>query len=201
MNYAVFVQKNRHKPWLMLVHKIYCKLFLRKNSSRINYLRDAGAKIEDGVSIAGVECLGSEPWLVEIGSNTLISGSETRIFTHDGGIERLYYMGLTDEKYDYFGKVKIGKNCFIGHGSIILKNVTIGDNCIIGAGAVVSKSIPSNSVAVGVPARVICTVEEYYQKNKPHFDRAISCVYEKRLDIERKMEKYERNRLERECFK
>ena len=48
----------------------------------------------------------------------------------------------------------------------MLPGVTIGDNVIIGAGAVVKSSIPSNSVAVGNPARVICTLDEYIEKNK-----------------------------------
>lgn len=47
---------------------------------------------------------------------------------------------------------------------MILKGVTIGDNVFIGANSVVTKNIPSNSIAVGSPARVICTLEEYYQK-------------------------------------
>jgi serine acetyltransferase len=42
--------------------------------------------------------------------------------------------------------------------------VTIGDNCIIGAGSIVTKNIPSNSVAAGMPARVICSIDEYYHK-------------------------------------
>lgn len=43
--------------------------------------------------------------------------------------------------------------------------MTIGDNVIIGAGSVVTKNIPSDSVAAGVPARVICSLDEYYEKN------------------------------------
>ena len=50
--------------------------------------------------------------------------------------------------------------------TVILKGVTIGDNCIVGACSVVNRDIPSNSVAVGNPARVICSIEEYYQKRK-----------------------------------
>lgn len=46
-----------------------------------------------------------------------------------------------------------------------MPGVTIGKNCIIGCGAVVTKNIPDNSVAVGVPARVIETIEEYAEKN------------------------------------
>ena len=51
--------------------------------------------------------------------------------------------------------VVIGENCWIGEKVIILPGVVIGDWCIIGAGSVVNKSIPSYSIAVGNPARVI----------------------------------------------
>lgn len=51
--------------------------------------------------------------------------------------------------------VTIGKNVWIGGGSIILPGVTIGDNTTIGAGSVVTKSIPSNCLAVGNPCKVI----------------------------------------------
>jgi serine acetyltransferase len=49
--------------------------------------------------------------------------------------------------------VRIGKNCYIGYGAIVLPGVTIGDNCIIGAGSIVTHDIPPNSVAYGNPAR------------------------------------------------
>ena len=55
---------------------------------------------------------------------------------------------------------------YIGNNVIILPGVTIGSNVIIGAGAVVSKNIPDNSVAVGIPARVIKTADEYLEKLK-----------------------------------
>ena len=44
------------------------------------------------------------------------------------------------------GQVTIGKNCWIGAGTIILKNTVIGDNCVIGAGCVVKGEIPANSL-------------------------------------------------------
>ena len=47
-----------------------------------------------------------------------------------------------------YGKISIGKNCWIGANVVILKGVTIGDNVIIGAGAVIHKDIPSNSIVV-----------------------------------------------------
>jgi len=78
-------------------------------------------------------------------------------------------MGYTDKKYDNFGRVTIGDNCFIGERTIILKGVHVGDNCIIGAGSVVTKDIPDNCVAAGVLARVISTVEDWYIKNKSNY--------------------------------
>lgn len=50
--------------------------------------------------------------------------------------------------------VRIGANCYIGYGAIILPGVTVGDNCIIGAGSVVTRDIPPNSIAYGNPARL-----------------------------------------------
>ncbi|MCL2116609.1 MAG: acetyltransferase [Methanobrevibacter sp.] len=53
------------------------------------------------------------------------------------------------------GNVSIGNECFFGTGSVTVQGVEIGDNSIIGAGAVISKSIPSFSLVVGVPGKVI----------------------------------------------
>ena len=51
--------------------------------------------------------------------------------------------------------VVIEKNSFIGAGSVVLEGIHIGENCIIGANCVVNKDIPDNSIAVGVPVRII----------------------------------------------
>ena len=51
--------------------------------------------------------------------------------------------------------VKVGKNCWLGEGVIVMPGVTIGDGCVIGAHSVVNKDIPADSIAVGSPARVI----------------------------------------------
>lgn len=53
--------------------------------------------------------------------------------------------------------IKIGNHVWIGMNATILKGVTIGDGAIIAAGAVVNKDIPANSLAGGVPAKVIKT--------------------------------------------
>lgn len=51
--------------------------------------------------------------------------------------------------------IKIGKNCFIGCNSIILKGTTLGDGCVVGAGAVVCGNFEENSIIAGNPAKVI----------------------------------------------
>ncbi|MDD6728185.1 MAG: sugar O-acetyltransferase [Eubacteriales bacterium] len=72
--------------------------------------------------------------------------------------------------YQYNAPVKIGKNCWIGAGAVVLPGVTIGDNTVIGAGSVVTKDIPDNVVAVGNPCKVLRPIgdhdREYYFKDK-----------------------------------
>ena len=59
-------------------------------------------------------------------------------------------------------------NVFIGAGTRILYNTRIGSNVIIGADSLVNKDIPDNSVYAGVPARFICSFEEYAKKAKAY---------------------------------
>ena len=55
---------------------------------------------------------------------------------------------------------------FIGVGTIILPGVTIGNNVLIGVGSVVSHDIPDNSVAMGTPARVVKSLDDYLDREK-----------------------------------
>lgn len=56
---------------------------------------------------------------------------------------------------EYARPITVGNNVWIGGKVCVLPGVTIGDNCVIGAGSVVNRDIPSGSVAVGNPCRVI----------------------------------------------
>ena len=56
-------------------------------------------------------------------------------------------------------EIKIGNDVWIGGNTTILPGVTIGNNVVVGAGAVVTKDIPDNSLALGVPARVVRELE------------------------------------------
>lgn len=88
--------------------------------------------------------------IVEIGSNVLMAPN-VQIYSAYHPTD--YTLRLSD--LEYADKVKIGDNCWIGGGSIILNGVTIGENTVIGAGSVVTKDIPANVVAVGNPCKVI----------------------------------------------
>lgn len=112
----------------------------------------------------GGTSFGSEPYLVTICDNVLIS-SNVQFLTHDGSVHTI----VSQEKYHdkpvhKYGRIVVGENTFIGANVVILPNVYIGKNCIIGAGSVVTKSIPDNSVVAGVPARVINDLESYSEK-------------------------------------
>ena len=71
---------------------------------------------------------------------------------------------LREKAYQYNASVRIGRNCWIGAGAVIVPGVTIGDNTVIGAGSVVTKDIPSNVVAVGNPCRVLREINEHDRK-------------------------------------
>ena len=68
------------------------------------------------------------------------------------------------DKWEYCKPVTIGERCWIGGNVTICPGVTIGDRCVIGAGAVVVSGIPSDSLAVGNPARVIRKLNQQGQQ-------------------------------------
>lgn len=87
---------------------------------------------------------------VHIGENTMF-GPAVQIYTASHPIDAAERI-----KGPELGiPVRIGKNCWIGGGAIILPGVTIGDNTTVGSGSVVTKDIPANVFAAGNPCRVI----------------------------------------------
>lgn len=71
-------------------------------------------------------------------------------------------------KFDCFGKVTIGDYVYLGNRVMVMPGVTIGDHVLVAAGSVVTKSIPSNVVVGGNPARILCSIDEYYNRNKQY---------------------------------
>lgn len=134
----------------------------------VHYWRKQGVQIGTNCEIYSSASFGSEPYLISIGNHVRVNAGVTFV-THDGGVWVL--RGLREEyrEIDLFGKITVGDNVHIGTDAIIMPGVTIGSNCIIGCGAIVTKDIPDNSIAVGIPARVIETIDEYEQKHKEEF--------------------------------
>lgn len=103
---------------------------------------------------------------IEIGENTCIGGN-TKIFDNDfHPIEVEARNRLLNDpnggNSDFVPTqpIKIGKNCFIGCNSIILKGTILGDGCVVGAGAVVAGKFEDNCVIAGNPARIIKRLKE-----------------------------------------
>ena len=103
--------------------------------------------------------------LISIGNNVWIA-SGVEFITHD--VTHYMLNGMKDgHKYtEKIGCIEIGNNVFIGADVKILYDVKVGDNVIIAAGALVNKDVPSNCVWGGVPARFLCSFEDYLQKRR-----------------------------------
>jgi acetyltransferase-like isoleucine patch superfamily enzyme len=101
---------------------------------------------------------------------------------HDGGSwvfrdQKQHWDGIK------YGRITIHDNCFIGEGAILLPGIEIGPNAIVAAGAVVSRPVPPDSVAGGVPARVLMSLDEYATRSRqgmPDYDRAAYARNKKR---------------------
>ena len=137
----------------------------------IKYWKKRGLRLGEECEIYPSASFGSEPYLIELGNHVRVN-SGVNFVTHDGGcwVLRKCKHIPNAEQLDLFGKIKVGNNVHIGTNAFIMPGITIGNNCIIGCCAVVTKDIPDNSVAVGIPAHVIETVQQYYDKHKGGFD-------------------------------
>ena len=115
----------------------------------------------------------SDPELISIGNNVMVA-SGVSFVNHDiihWMLEKKFKSSLFPQNK---GCIEVGDNVMIGAKSTILPNVRIGSNVIIGAGSIVTKDIPDNSVAAGVPCRVIGKFEDLVEKRKSivEFDKA-----------------------------
>jgi len=135
--------------------------------------------VGNSVQIFHKVSFGSEPYLIEIGDFTKITYG-CKFITHDGGLYVLRNMYENAEGACIYGKIIVGKNCFLGNDVTILPGVTIGDNCVIAAGAVVTKSIPDNSIAAGIPCKVLRSIDEYYERAKKYFTFTYGMSYDKK---------------------
>ena len=141
--------------------------YVRSSSNRyISFLRNTGVTIGKNVvflSPATCSIDVTRPSLVEIGDDCFFNRGFT-LLTHD------WVSRVSRNAFSVFlpssGKVKIGNNVSFGFNVTVLKGVTIGDNVFVGLGSIVTKDIPSNSIVAGVPAKVICSLDDYIERKK-----------------------------------
>lgn len=130
--------------------KYLLRVFCARIIQRIRFMQyiiqgyniDKTTEIERNVTLDRLE-----PKLIYIGKNTIICSGST-ILSHKLTLNRNLNPYIPVE-------TRIGDNCLIGIGSIILPGVTIGNNSVVGSGSVVTKSFPENVVIAGNPAKII----------------------------------------------
>ena len=139
------------------------QLYYRFFRSGVEYARFLGVKVGEQCHIASDVHFSSEPYLIEIGSYVAVTQG-VMLHTHGGG--RVARRLIPD--FDTFGRITICDYAYIGSGAQIMPGVTIGEGSLVAAGSIVTKSVPAGVVVAGNPARFVCTVEEYIERNKKY---------------------------------
>lgn len=131
---------------------------------------------------------GLSPNFIEIG-DYFVSAPGAYILSHDSSTFR--HTG----KYR-IEKTIIGDRVYLGANAVILPGVKVGDGAIIGAGAVVSKNVAPYTVVAGVPAKFICTVEEYIRKCESK-----NCLYEPPKSFEKLLKNQRPSEIDKKKFR
>ena len=143
----------------------YFTYYIVCKGNRAAYLRTLGVRIgADCEILTSAKNFGSEPWLIEIGQRVTVTQG-VLFLTHDGA-NRVFRHLLTGSSPwgNRFSTIRVRDNSFVGANSIIMPGVEIGPNSIVGTGSVVNRDVPPNTVVAGVPAKVICTLDEYIER-------------------------------------
>lgn len=157
MNYIRYILKSDGDNCVMgFGIKTKIRQMLGIDGETVEQLRRRGVKIGDNVELYNCEVDYGHGYLIEIGNNVTITHSA--ILSHDASTKK--FVG-----YSKIGKVKIGNNVFIGHGSVVLPDVTIGDNVVVGCNTVIRRDVPDNCVVSGNPAKIICSIDEFKEKH------------------------------------
>ncbi len=123
------------------------------------YARHVGVRLGRGCKLLSTN-FGSEPWLISLGDRVEITHGVLFI-TPDGAA-----WALRDElpDLDVLAPITVEHDAFIGVNAILLPGVTVGHHAVVGAGSVVTHDVLPRTVVAGVPARAICSLEEYRAK-------------------------------------
>ena len=116
-----------------------------------NFFCDYGYNIEIGENFyMNHNCVILDPAKVTFGDNVFI-GPNCGFYTAGHPLD----FEIRNKGLEFAKPIKVGNNVWIGGNVCVMPDVTIGDNVVIGAGSVVTKNIPSNTVAVGNPCKVM----------------------------------------------
>ncbi len=131
---------------------------------RWNKLRAMGMQIGQGVNLPSSTWIDTPHcFLISIG-DWCGFGQQCLIMAHDGQMDEFLDVGL-------IARVTIHESCHFGARTVILPGVEVGPRTIVGANSVVSKSLPPDTVCAGVPARVICSLEDYLARHRDRIAR------------------------------
>ena len=133
--------------------------------------------------------------LIRIHNNVRIA-SHVTFATHD--ITHFVLNKMPGSSGDYpetIGCIEIMDNVFVGSNSTIVGGVRIGPNAIVAGGAVVTKDVPANSVVAGVPAKVICSFDDWLSRRKNLYPPELA---PKRQDVSEELVQYMWNQFERD---
>lgn len=115
------------------------------SGSKIKVRPRAELIIEDNVKI-NYYCIIACQEKIKIGEGTEF-GPSVYLYDHDHDYKKGFSANSNEESFKK-GMIEIGKNCWIGANTIVLRNTKIGDNCVIGAGCIVKGNVPENTILV-----------------------------------------------------
>jgi maltose O-acetyltransferase len=149
----------RADPHRDLCGRLRDALELVRYRRKVRYWIRSGVRFGRGVLVMPtVELDATYGWMISVGDRSRL-GHRVRILVHDASAQR-------DLCHGRVGPVAIGSDCLVAEGSIVLPGVTLGDRVMVGAGSVVASDIPPNSRAMGVPARVYGTFDDYLEETR-----------------------------------
>lgn len=146
----------------MRIIELFKKIYWQMIVSPEKYARHIGVKVGK-LCLISTRYWSSEPYLISIGDNVQITDNVS-FHTHGGG----NCIRKEHPDFEVFGKIVVEDWAYIGAWSHIMAGVTIGEGALVAAGSVVTKSVAPHTVVGGNPARYICTVQEFYERNQKY---------------------------------